>query len=148
MTTLTLQRGVNPNAISPLIDHLNKEQLQELADALLYMTEHGNSREMMPEQSVASVLNRLSPPVRQVFATISKTLDEGKQFPFDDRPLTQDDTIAQLGLDPTAVKAAKQSLFNEEVGAGLQARLGTDASLPPKELSRREVIEQAMEQYK
>lgn len=145
--TVTVPHGVNPNAIEPLIGHLNQEQLQELAIALTYLQEQHHSRSMMPEQSLASALNKLSPPVRQVLSTISNTLDEGKQYPFDDRPLTPDDTIAQLGLDGEAVKAAKNSLNNEAIGAGLQARLGTDSDMPQKELSLREQLQAAVEHH-
>ena len=101
----------------------------------------------MPEKSVASALNSLTPEVRQVFLTLSNTLDEGKQFPFDPKPLTPDDTITQLGLDPDAVKAAKQSLFNEDVAHDLQARLGTDADLPPEPVTMTDTLSAAYDAH-
>jgi hypothetical protein len=135
--------------IQVLIRNLNPDEVVELEQVAAYLSEHtdGSNPHAMPEGTVAQVLNRCSPRVRDALDTLSKTLDTPRTLPFQTK-LSQDQIAETIGLDPRTTSAVKQKMFDEDIAAGLQRRLGTDSAeqygkpLPPP--TDRELIETAV----
>jgi len=140
-------------ALRQLIANLTPDEIIELEQVADYLSEHatpGRNAKPMPEGSVARVINGASPNVRHALQTLSQTLDTPRTLPFQEK-LSQEQIASIVGLDPHITQAIKQRLEDEEVTAGLQARLGTDASdaygkpLPPP--TEREIIEAAVDMH-
>lgn len=132
----------NP-AIQTLIGHLNQSERNQVADLLDYMTSVATSPNgHVPEGSIATLLNRQSPRIREVFSTLSKGMETPRIAPFDHKH-TEAEWAQVLGLDPTVAQSVKAALDGQEVAHSLQRRMGTDTSLPETPVSHKEVLEAA-----
>ena len=127
--------------LQALVEDLNPQERQELVDAIDYLAEH--ARTGMPEGSVARVINGLSPTVRAKFELVSEMLETPRMRPFDPK-MGNDEYADAFGADPRTLERIKQRMDAGDVAAGLQRRMGTDASLaygqPDKPLSLREQL--------
>ena len=132
----------NP-VIQTLIGHLNQAERNQVADLLDYMTSVATSPNgHVPERSIATLLNRQSPRIREVFSTLSKAMETPRIAPFDHKH-TEAEWAQGLGLDPTIAQSVKSALDGQEVAATLQKKMGTDTSLPQAPTTHREVLEAA-----
>jgi len=79
-----------------------------------------------PEGSVAGIINRQSPTVRNALYAISETLDNPRPAPFLDK-WSEHQNATAMGFDqPDAAVAVKSAIDGMEVATALQARLGID----------------------
>jgi hypothetical protein len=127
-----------------LAGHLNEQEQVELLQALAYLTQHTQDGTVPAEGSIGAILNRLSPNVRGVFATLSELTDSRKHLPFQET-MEDGDYANSLGLDPQLFAKTKGIMDTEEVAGGLQQRMGTDASRPPEPPSLRDILRMATE---
>ena len=140
---------MNPNVLNALLMGLNQEQVTELQQLLVYLGEKAgpeNPSGHLPEGSVAALLNRASPAVRQKIAMLSDIVETPRHKPFESK-LSEADWFERLGADVPAALNVKSALDGQEVAGKLQSRMGTDASLPPKELTMRELLTAAVEKH-
>lgn len=140
-------------ALRQLIRHLSPDERIELEQIADYLSEHatpGRNSKPMPEGSVARVINGASPNVRHALQTLSQTLDTPRTLPFQPK-LTQEQIANTIGLDPRTTAAIKQRLEDEDIAAGLQAKMGTDASdawnKPLSPPTDREIISAAVDAH-
>jgi hypothetical protein len=134
------------NAISPalaaLLEGLTPQELIELEQTIAYLTEQGQ-RGSINEGSFGAVIGKQSPNVQRVLSQLSRLVETPRIAPFQPK-LSEDDYFHTLGLNAEQGKAIKGQLDGEEVLAGLQNRMGTDASLPAEPVTRRDQIEAAL----
>lgn len=120
------------SAIQLLLQGLSPEEVQELVSIVDYLGEKagaGNPSGQMPEGSVASLLNRASPRVREKFLKLSETLEVPRHMPF--APKRSEGQIAEdFGLDGATSETVKSAIDTQEVMAKLQRRMGSDKDLP------------------
>ena len=130
------------SAIALLLQGLSPDEQQELADIVTYLGEKagpGNPSGMMAEGSIASLLNRASPKVREKFMRLSEVLEVPRHLPF--QPKRSEGQIAEdFGLDGATSETVKSALDGQHVAAGLQRRMGTDSQLPDREPTLRELL--------
>ena len=129
-------------SLAYLTRNLSPEQQQEFQDIILYITE-SVQRGSNAEGSLAKVLNRASPPVRQAFQLLSDTIETPRSAPFQPK-LTEQDYAGVFGLDPDITTQAKASLDAEDVASQVQQRMGTDRQLPPEQPSLRDIVAAAV----
>ena len=140
---------MNPNVLNALLMGLNQEQVTELQQLLVYLGEKAgpdNPSGYLPEGSIASVINRASPAVRQKIAMLSDIVETPRHKPFEEK-FSEADWFHRLGADVPSALNVKAALDGQEVAGKLQQRMGTDASLPQRELSRRELVEAAFNKH-
>lgn len=131
--------------LEELLQGLSSEQLQEFADAVLYLTEKAGGDGSMPEQGgVGGLLNSLSPAVRERFALLSNVLETPRVAPFAPK-LSERDHARSFGFDPDTTELLKAALDGQEVAGRVQSRMGTDADRPPEPLTRRDQIAAAFD---
>lgn len=137
----------NNDAIAMLTQGLSPDEMQELVDVLDYLGERVPAGSLA-EGSVATLLNKASPNVRNVISRVSNLMETPRHLMF--QPKISERLHAELlGLDPQIAETTKSILDTQQVADGVMKRMGGgDSTLPPKELSRREVIEAAMENAK
>lgn len=141
---------MNPRVLNALLMGLNQDEVTELQQLVTYLGEKAgpsNPSGHMPEGSVASLINRASPKVRAKMAMISDMVEYPRTKPFEEK-WGEDEYFSRLGMDVPASLKVKEALDGQEVMGKLQQRMGTDADMPQKELSRREVIAAALENLK
>ena len=100
--------------------------------------------EVPGENGIGGVINRLSPPVREVFQLFSTMLETPRIAPFTPK-MSEADYAATLGMVPENVETLKAALDQQEVMGRLQSRMGTDRTKPQEPISRREQIAAALE---
>lgn len=138
---------MNNPAIQTLIGHLNQAERNQVADLLDYMTSVATSPNgHVPEGSIATLMNKQSPRIREVFSTLSKGMELPRIAPFDHKH-TEAEWAQALGLDPNIAQSVKAALDGQEVAAGLQRRMGTDTSLPQNPITHKEVLEAAYDRH-
>ena len=130
--------------LQQLIGHLTPDEQQELEQLTDYLAERSTQREgaRIPEGSLAAVLNRASPNVRQTLATLQELLATPRLAPFAPK-ISRDQYIESFGLDPHNTKMVDDKLYTEEISAAVQQRMGTDADRPVEPPSRRDTIRAA-----
>ena len=134
---------MNNPAIQTLIGHLDQSERNQVADLLQYMTSVATSPNgHVPEGSIATLLNKQSPRVREVFSTLSKGMETPRIAPFDHKH-TEAEWAQVLGLDPSVAQSVKAALDGQEVAATLQKKMGTDTGLPQGPITHKEVLEAA-----
>ena len=142
---------MNPNVLNALLAGLNQDQATELQQLLIYLAEKasdGNPSGQMPEGSVASVINKASPAVRQKIAMISDIVETPRHKPFE-QPFSEADWFDRLGFDVPASLKLKAAMDGQEVAHGVLERMGGgDSKLPQsKEPSLRELLQSAYESH-
>lgn len=128
--------------LGQLIGHLSPDEQNEFIQAVDYLTEM-SGRPRPPEGSISGILNSLSPGVRDVFSVLEQLADNPRQLPFQEK-MSAEQYDQSLGLDVPTAKLLRQRRFDEDITAGVQRRMGTDADLPQEELSRRDHIAAAL----
>jgi len=130
------------SAIQLLLQGLSPEEVQELVSIVDYLGEKAgpaNPSGQMPEGSVASLLNKASPKVREKFLKLSETLEAPRHMPF--APKRSEGQIAEdFGLDGATSETVKSAIDTQEVMATLQRKMGSDASLPETPPTMREIM--------
>lgn len=136
------------SAIGLLLHGLSVDERQELIDIADYLSEHSQSGQPMPESTVSRVINQASPAVREKLMRLTEALETPRFEPFTPKR-TVADRAGEFGLDPAAAELVKGTLDDEAVAAGLQRRLGTDASenynQPDKPLTLKEQLQAAVD---
>ena len=135
--------------LNALLAGLSQEEATELQQLLVYLGEKagpGNPTGHLPEGSVASVINRASPAVRQKMAMINDIVETPRHKPFEEK-FSEAEWFRRLGADVPASLNVKGALDGQEVMSKLQQKMGTDSDMPKKELSDREIIEAAMAKH-
>ena len=126
-----------------LLQGLSPQEVQELIDISDYLAERVPAGQLA-EGSVASLLNKASPRVREKLLQLSQALETPRYAPFQEK-MTEGQRAAEFGLDPQITQVTKQALDGQAVAKGVLDRLGGgDSTLPQKEPSMRDVIEAAM----
>lgn len=136
---------MNNPAVEKILGHLSHEERQQVEDVIHYLTEKASSSDgHIPEGSVATLLNRQPPRVREVFRLLSELVEFPRPAPFQPK-MSEADHFELLGLDPEKSMTIKSALDGQEVAASLQDRMGTDATRKQDPISLREQIAAAME---
>lgn len=124
-----------------LIERLNDDEKEEAADLLDYLSEKaskGNSG-IMAEGSIASLLNKASPKVREAFGTLSEMLETPRIAPFSPK-MSERDHADALDLDPDQTELVKGVIDGQYVASSLLDRMGSDKDLPDEPPSTRDII--------
>ena len=136
---------INNDAIAMLTKGLSPDEMQELVDVLDYLGERVPAGSLA-EGSVATLLNKASPNVRNAIARVSSLMETPRSLPF--QPKISERLHAELlGLDPQIAETTKSVLDTQHVADGVMKRMGTDSQLPQKPISDREIIEAAMAKH-
>jgi hypothetical protein len=131
--------------LAALLEGLNREQLQEFAEATDYLASLSQTGNVPERSGIGEILNRLSPAVREKFQLLSNVLETPRTQPFAPK-LTESDYARTFGFDPALTETVKASMDGQEVMGRLQQRMGTDQ--PSNEpLSRRDMVEAAMAKH-
>ena len=131
--------------IDQLTRGLSPEDRNQLEDVIDYLGSHAapGASGRMAEGSVAALLNKQSPAVRNAFSQISELLETPRMEPFIDK-WSEAQNASAMGLDPDAAVQVKAALDGSEVASRLQGRMGTDADRPDEPPSMRDQIEAAV----
>lgn len=116
---------------------------QELVDLLDYMRERAYNNSL-PEGSIARLLNKQSPEIRDAMEVLSNVITHTRDRPFDEKWDEQQSAEA-LGLDPRAAEHLQAALDGEEVAGSLQQRMGSDRDLPVEPLTMADEISAAID---
>ena len=122
---------------------MSNDHTQALFETSQYLSEHAKSNfEKMPEKTVAAVLNRAPPSVRQSLATQYKLAEHihdsgGRLAPFQPKDYSTYDSL------PKTLKTTVDRLRTEELTTDLMARMGHEQPEQPTTL--RDVVSFAME---
>ena len=140
---------MNPKALNALLSGLTQDQATELQQLLVYLGEKagpGNPSGEMPEGSVASVINKASPAVRQRMAMLSELIETPRTKPFEE-PFSEAEWLRRLGADVPSGLAVKSALDTQEVMHGLQKSMGTDSQLPKQPPSMADLLSAAYDKH-
>ena len=140
---------MNSNVLNALLMGLSQEEATELQQLLTYLGQKAgpdNPTGFLAEGSVASVINRASPAVRQKMAMISDIVETPRHKPFEEK-FSEAEWFRRLGADVPASLAVKGALDGQEVMSKLQQKMGTDADMPQKPLSDREILSAAYDKH-
>ena len=137
------------NVLNALLMGLSQDEATELQQLMVYLAEKagpGNPSGHIPEGSIASLINRASPKVRQKMAMISDIVETPRHKPFEDK-FSEAEWFSRLGADVPSSLNVKAALDGQAVAGGLQQRMGTDADRPQQPLTMRELIQAAVEKH-
>lgn len=130
-----------------LLQGLSPDEVREFIDIVDYLGEKAgpsNPSGHLPEGSIASLLNKSSPNVRDRLRLLTDTLQTPRSMPFTDK-LSEGQVADAFGLDPDAATTTLAALDMGDVIHGVQKKLGgTDADRPQEPLTMRDEIEAAM----
>lgn len=133
------------SAVALLLQGLSPDEQQELIDIATYLGEKagpGNPSGHMAEGSVAALLNRASPKVREKFMRLTEAIDTPRFQPFQPKR-SEGERADEFGLDPDITQTVKSALDNQDVMASLQRRMGSDRDMPDTPPTMREVMSAA-----
>ena len=138
------------SAIALLLQGLNPEQQQELIDIADYLAERAdpaqNPHGFVPEGSIASVLNKASPAVREKFMRLSEALQTPRFAPFQPER-SEAERAEEFGLHPERATTVLAALDGQNVLHGLQKSMGTDKDLPRQPPSMKDLLSAAYEAH-
>lgn len=132
-----------------LLGQMSAEDRLAFEQTITYLAEVANRPNgASAEGSVAGIINRQSPAVRNALYAVSETMDTPRTRPFQEK-WDERQNAQEMGFDdPGAAVAVKSAIDGHEVMAGLQHRMGTDADLPSNEpLTMREQVAAAVDYH-
>jgi len=138
------------SAIGLLLAGLNPDERTELQQIADYLAEHSHTGQPLPEGSVSRLFNQASPKVREKLMRLSEALETSRFAPCQEKR-TVADRATEFGLDPDTTELVKQGLDDDHITAGLQRRMGTDASAAygkePEPLTLKQQLAAALMQH-
>ena len=109
---------------------MSPQDQQALVETLNYLGQKARSDGPLPEGSLASVINRQTPAVRNAIAHISGAMETPRTRPFEEK-LDEHQMAERMSFaDPEAAVHIKSALDGQEVTARLIDRMGSDADNP------------------
>ena len=141
---------MNNSAIALLLKGLTPEQQQELIDISDYLAERAdpdqNPHGLVAEGSIASVLNKASPPVREKLSRLVEALQTPRFAPFQPER-SEAERAEEFGLHPERATTVLAALDGQHVLHGLQQRMGTDSQLPRTPPSMADLLAAAYDKH-
>ena len=142
-----MARHPSQAGIDTLVGHLTPDERRQVDDVLAYMTEKAGSDNpsgYLAEGSVASLLNKQPPRVREVFARFHGAAQTPRTMPFAEK-WGERDYAEAAGLDPDVSETVLAALDGQEVTSRVIDRLGgSDADHPSDEpLTTKEILSAA-----
>lgn len=124
-----------------LLERLTDDEKRQAGDVLDYLSAHAadGASGIMFEGSIASLLNKQSPNVREAFSTLSNLLETPRIAPFTPKMDTRAHAAA-LDLDPDQTERIKDTLDAQYVAGTLQQRMGTDNDREPDPIGTRDIL--------
>lgn len=124
---------------------LSKSELTEFLQAVDYL-QQGVERGGVSEAGGAStVLNRMSPKVRERFNMIRELVAQPRFRPFAEK-YSESEQLDKLGFDAALAQPVVDALDGNEVSARVLEKLGgSDANRPREPISRRDMVAAALE---
>lgn len=135
------------NQLADHIASLNPEEFSQLRDLSDYLGEkagRGNPSGRMAEGSIATLLNRQPPRIRQAMKMLNEVIESPREMPFQDK-LSESQILDKLGLDHEAGATVKAALDYADVQQGVMSRMGTDSDRPEEPPSTRDIISAAID---
>jgi len=146
-----MARHPSQEGINLLVGHLTPDERRQVDDVLAYMSEKagpGNPNGYLAEGSIASLLNKQPPRIRQVFALFQDAAQTPRTMPFTEKWGERDYSEA-AGLDPDVSETVLAALDGQEVTSRVIDRLGgSDADHPSNEpLTTKEILSAAYDMH-
>lgn len=111
------------NPLDELTANLTHAEKVEMAQAIQYLNESADKGHTNESGGVSTVLNRLSPNVREAFKLWSEVVETPRTMPFTPK-MSEADYADAFEMDPNKSQLVKAALDGNEVASRLTDRLG------------------------